>query len=142
MILVLFDELSIILADKSGDFFFVLFLSNTIFLPTAYSLALHFIKTNSCTCFKKHSFTFTLKTLKLVKKCSVKGVIIKPYMFRSLFHDHHQGSSFVLSAPTTYQPPASSFVYFGFVAVCPLFVCVSGVPVCVLSGREFFLTSF
>jgi hypothetical protein len=62
-----------------------------------------------------------------------KGVIIKPYMFRSLFHDHPQGSSFVLSAPTTYQPPAS-FVFFGFVAVCPLFVCVFGVPVCVLSG--------
>jgi hypothetical protein len=53
-------------------------------------------------------------------------------MFRSLFRDHPQESSFVLSAPTTYQPPASSFVYFGFVAVCPLLVCVSGVPVCVL----------
>jgi hypothetical protein len=25
--------------------------------------------------------------------------------------------------------------FFGFVAVCPLFVCVPGVPVCVLSGR-------
>jgi hypothetical protein len=56
-------------------------------------------------------------------------------MFRSLFHDHPQGSSFVLSAPTAYQPPASSFVFLGFVAVCPLFVCVSGVPVCVLSCR-------
>jgi hypothetical protein len=56
-------------------------------------------------------------------------------MFRSLFHDHPQGSSSVLSASTTYQPPASSFVFFGFVAVCPLFVCVSGLPVCVLSGR-------
>jgi hypothetical protein len=60
-------------------------------------------------------------------------------MFRSLFHDHPQGSSFVLSAPTTYQPLASSFVFFGFVAVCPLFVCVSGVAVCVLSGRELFV---
>jgi hypothetical protein len=29
-----------------------------------------------------------------------------------------------------------SCVFFGYVAVCPLFVCVSGVPVCVLSGRE------
>jgi hypothetical protein len=56
-------------------------------------------------------------------------------MFRSLFHDQPQGSSFVLSAPTNYQPPVSSFVFFGFVAVYPLFVCVSSVPVCVLSGR-------
>ena len=59
----------------------------------------------------------------------------KPYMFRSLFHDHLQGSSFVLSAFTTFQLPASSFVFFGYVAVCHLFVCVSGVTVCVLSGR-------
>jgi hypothetical protein len=56
-------------------------------------------------------------------------------MFRSLFHDHLQPSSFVLSAFTTFQLPASSFVFFGFVAVCPLFVCVPDVPVCVLSGR-------
>jgi hypothetical protein len=59
----------------------------------------------------------------------------KPYMFRSSFHDHLQGSSLVLSASTTFKLPASSFVFFGFVAVCPLFVCVPGVPVCVLSGR-------
>jgi hypothetical protein len=57
-------------------------------------------------------------------------------MFRSLFHDHLQGSSFVLSAFTTFQLTPSLFVFFGFVVVCPLFVCVSGVPVCVLSGRE------
>jgi type II secretory pathway component PulF len=57
-------------------------------------------------------------------------------MFRSLFHDHLQGSSFVLSAFTTFQLLASSFVFFGYVAVCHLFVCVSGVAVCVLSGRE------
>jgi hypothetical protein len=43
-------------------------------------------------------------------------------MFRSPFHDHLQGSFFVLSASTTYQPPALSFLFFGFVAVCPLFV--------------------
>jgi hypothetical protein len=30
----------------------------------------------------------------------------KPYMFRSLFHDHLQGLSFVLSAFTTFQLPA------------------------------------
>jgi hypothetical protein len=57
-------------------------------------------------------------------------------MFRSLFHDHLQGSCFVLSAFTAFQVPASSFVFFEFVAVCHLFVCVSGVAVCVLSGRE------
>jgi hypothetical protein len=56
-------------------------------------------------------------------------------MFRSLFHDHLQGSSFALSASTTLQPPASSFVFFGYVAVCHLFVCVRCIPVCVLSGR-------
>ena len=61
-------------------------------------------------------------------------------MFRSLFHDHLQGSSFVLSAFTTFQLPASSFVFFGYVAVCLLFVCVSGVAVCELSGREQFTT--
>jgi hypothetical protein len=60
----------------------------------------------------------------------------KPYMFRSLFHDHLQWSSFVPGAFTTFQLPAS-FVFFGFVAVCPLFVCVSGVAVCVLSGLFF-----
>jgi Mn2+/Fe2+ NRAMP family transporter len=57
-------------------------------------------------------------------------------MFRSLFHDHLQGSSFVLSAFTTFQLPASLFVFFGYVAVGHLFVCVSGVAVCGLSGRE------
>jgi hypothetical protein len=56
-------------------------------------------------------------------------------MFRSPFHDHLQGSSLFLSASTTFQLPASSFVSFGFVAVCPLFICVPAVPVCVLSGR-------
>jgi hypothetical protein len=65
-------------------------------------------------------------------------------MFRSLFHDHLQGSSFILSAFTTFQLPASSFVFFGFVAVCPLFVCVPGIAVCVLTGRAlqlFFVSS-
>jgi hypothetical protein len=52
-------------------------------------------------------------------------------MFRTLFHDHLQGSSFVPSAFTTFQLPASSFVFFGFVPVSPLFVCVPGVAVCV-----------
>jgi hypothetical protein len=55
-------------------------------------------------------------------------------MFRSLFHDHLQGSSFVLGAFTNFQLPASSFVFFGCVAVCHLFVFVSGVPVRVLSA--------
>jgi hypothetical protein len=57
-------------------------------------------------------------------------------MFQSLIHDHLQGSSFVLSAFTTFQLPASSFVFFGYAAVCHLFVCVSGVALCVLSSRE------
>jgi hypothetical protein len=62
-------------------------------------------------------------------------------MFQSLFHDHLQGSSFILSAFTTFQLPASSFVFFGYVAVCHLFVCVPGVPVCVLSGRVHYQTA-
>jgi hypothetical protein len=47
-------------------------------------------------------------------------------MFRSLFHDHLQGSSFVLSAFTTYQLRASSFVFWGlwpyalYLCVCPV----------------------
>jgi hypothetical protein len=56
-------------------------------------------------------------------------------MSRSLLYDHPQVSSFVLSAFTTFRLLASSFV-FPYVAVCRLCVCVSGVPVCVLSGRE------
>jgi hypothetical protein len=91
---------------------------------------IHFIKNQLMHLLKKHSFTFTLYTLKLVKKCSVKGVIIKLHMFRSLFHDHPQGSPFVLSAPTTYQPPASSFVFSGlwpyvlYLYVCPVYLSV------------------
>jgi hypothetical protein len=55
-------------------------------------------------------------------------------MFQSLFYDHLQGSSFVLSAFTTFRLPASSFVFL----VCRLCVCVSGLPVCGLSGRELY----
>jgi hypothetical protein len=36
----------------------------------------------------------------------VKVSLKKPYMFRSLFYDHLQGSSFVLSAFTTFRLPA------------------------------------
>jgi hypothetical protein len=51
-------------------------------------------------------------------------------MFRSLFRDHLQGSSSVLSALITFQLPASSFVVFGYVAVCHLFVCVRCTCLC------------
>jgi hypothetical protein len=56
-------------------------------------------------------------------------------MFRSLFQDHLQGSSFALSA---YHASATRFVIclYWYVVVCPLFVFVSGIPACVLSGRE------
>jgi hypothetical protein len=40
-------------------------------------------------------------------------------MFRSLFHDHLQRSSFVLSESTTFQLPASSFVFFGICGRMP-----------------------
>jgi hypothetical protein len=61
-------------------------------------------------------------------------------MFRSLFHDHLQGSSFVLSSFTTFWLPAS-FVFFGYVAVCHQFVYVSGVAVCGLSANKITATS-
>jgi hypothetical protein len=56
-------------------------------------------------------------------------------MFRSLFQDHLQGSSFALCA---YHASAARFVIclYWYVVVCPLFVFVSSVPACVLSGRE------
>jgi hypothetical protein len=53
-------------------------------------------------------------------------------MFRSLFHDYLQWSSFIPSAFTTFQLPASSFVFFGFVAICNLFVCVWCTCLCVV----------
>jgi peptidoglycan/LPS O-acetylase OafA/YrhL len=54
-------------------------------------------------------------------------------MFRSLFQDHLQGSSFALSAPTTLQLHASSFVCIGmwsyalYLYVYPVYL-----PVCCL----------
>jgi hypothetical protein len=53
-------------------------------------------------------------------------------MLRTLFQDHLQGSSFALSA---YHASAAGFVIclYWYVVVCPLFVCVSSVPTCVLS---------
>jgi hypothetical protein len=56
-------------------------------------------------------------------------------MFRSLFQDNLQGSFFALSA---YHASAARFVIclYCYVVVCPLFVFVSSVPACVLSGRE------
>jgi hypothetical protein len=56
-------------------------------------------------------------------------------MFRSLFQDHLKGSSFAVSA---YHASAACFIIclYWYVVVCPLFVFVSSVPACVLSGRE------
>jgi hypothetical protein len=55
-------------------------------------------------------------------------------MFRSLFQDHLQGLSLALSA---YHASAAHFVLclYWYEVVCPLFVFVSSVPACVLSGR-------
>jgi hypothetical protein len=55
-------------------------------------------------------------------------------MFRSLFQDHLQVSSFALSV---YHASAARFVIclYWYVVVCPLFVFVSSVPACVLSDR-------
>jgi peptidoglycan/LPS O-acetylase OafA/YrhL len=54
-------------------------------------------------------------------------------MFRSIFQDHLEGQSFALSAPTTLQLHASSFVCIGmwsyalYLYVCPVYL-----PVCCL----------
>jgi hypothetical protein len=55
----------------------------------------------------KHTFKSTfIKTLKLVKMFC-KSIIKKPYMFWSLFYDHPQGLSLVLSAFTTFPLQAA-----------------------------------
>jgi hypothetical protein len=64
-----------------------------------------------------------------------KSIIKKPYTFRSLLYDHPQGSSFVLSAFTIFRL-LPRHLPFRYLAVRRLCVCVSGVPVCGLSGRE------
>jgi hypothetical protein len=57
-------------------------------------------------------------------------------MFRSLFQDHLQGSPFALSAPTTLQLHASSFVFVGMWSYALyLCVCVRCSCRCVLSGH-------
>jgi hypothetical protein len=55
-------------------------------------------------------------------------------MFRSLFQDHLQGSSFALSAPTTLQLQASSYVCIGMWsdALCLYLYPVYLLPVCCL----------
>jgi hypothetical protein len=40
-----------------------------------------------------------------------KGIIKKPYMFRSLLYDHHQGLSFLLISFTSFPLLASSFAF-------------------------------
>jgi hypothetical protein len=56
-------------------------------------------------------------------------------MFRSLFQDYLQGSSFAFSAPTTLQLHASSFVFVGMWSyVLYLYVYTVYLPV-LLSGR-------
>jgi hypothetical protein len=65
-----------------------------------------------------------------------KSIIKKPYMFRSLLYDHPQGVTFVHSAFTIFPLLASSFAFSVCGRMSSMCVCVSGVAVCVLSGRE------
>jgi hypothetical protein len=59
-------------------------------------------------------------------------------MFRSLLQNHLQGSSFALSAPTTLQLPASSFVFVGMWSYALyLLVCSVYLPVCCLVVQSF-----
>jgi hypothetical protein len=58
-----------------------------------------------------------------------KSIIKKPYMFRSLLYDHPQGSSFVLSAFTTFRMLASSFAFLicgrmPSMCMCPVYLSV------------------
>jgi hypothetical protein len=71
-------------------------------------------------------------------------------MFRSLFHDHLQGPSFILSAFTTFQLPATSFVFGGVcgrmpsICVCSRCTCLCAVWSCKATTpfTEQFLTNF
>jgi hypothetical protein len=51
-------------------------------------------------------------------------------MFRSLFQEHLQGSSFVLSAPTTFQLHASSFVCIGMWSYALYCMCIQCTCLC------------
>jgi hypothetical protein len=54
-------------------------------------------------------------------------------MFRSLFHDHLQGLFFVPRAFTTFQLPASSFVFFGVCGRMPsICMCARCACLCVV----------
>jgi hypothetical protein len=96
---------------------------------------IHFIK-NQLMHLLQTLFYIHIKTLKLVKKCSLKGVIYKnPTCFghysMTIFRDR---SSFLVNL-LLFSCLLRHLSFLGFVAVCHLFVCVSGVAVCVLSGR-------
>jgi hypothetical protein len=84
--------------------------------------------------FSKHTFTFTfIKTLKLVKKSSAKASLKTSTCFGPYSMTIFSGSFFVLSASTTLRLPALSSI-FSVCGLSRLFVCVSGVPFCGLSG--------
>jgi hypothetical protein len=73
------------------------------------------------------------KTLKLFKKYFVKT--LKTYMFRSILYDHPQGRPLYL-VHYHFSACLLRHLPIRYVAVCCLCLCVSGVPVCGLSGRE------
>jgi hypothetical protein len=76
---------------------------------------------------------FYIKTLKLVKNVRKRRHYKKPYMFRSHSMTIFRGRPSSLAHLPPFSCPLRHLSFFGFVAVCPLFVCVPGVPVCVLS---------
>jgi hypothetical protein len=81
-------------------------------------------------------FHIHIKTPEDCLKCSIKAsyiYIYKPNMFRPLFQDHLQGSSFALSAPTTLHLHALPFVCIGMCSYALyLYVYPVYVPVCCL----------
>jgi hypothetical protein len=85
---------------------------------------------------QKHSFTFTLKTLKLVK-----NIFCKRRHYKNPTCFGHYSMAIFRGRPSflVHPPPISRLLrhlsFLGFVTICPLFVCVPNVPVCVLSGR-------
>jgi hypothetical protein len=86
----------------------------------------------------KHTFTSTfIKTLKLVKNVFVKATLKNP----TCFFGHYCMT--ILSGCPLYLVHLPVFrcllchLPFWYVAVCRLCICVSGVPVCGLSGHVF-----
>jgi hypothetical protein len=66
------------------------------------------------------------------KRCHIKNLTCFGHHSMTIFRDR---PSFLVHL-LLFSCLLRHLSFLWFVAVCPLFVCVPGVPVCVLSGRE------